>query len=357
MLLNCDYIWLIVKRFCGLVTMSDTPSRLPNDPCPPLRPVRYRDLLDGFPAYRTRCLMRGVPPAGRDALLDGALLHSELDGGMRIHATDAVEQHNGVIEADLPPGLTVAVVLDGELCADLDEFRLVVSGRGGPIGKLWSLTRPTRLVRHLRCGRRVRKVQVAVPHAWLRAVVDPLREAGRALVERTGEHLATADWQPSSATVRYAEEILARRPVVEALGPLEMRIRALEIVHDALGGLTATTSRAPDTRSDGASRELARARAVRAYVDTNLDRPLTLEGIGWATGMSVSTVQRVFKRLHGATVSTYLRTERLNRARAALLGGTLSIQQAAYQAGYASAANFSTAFRRQFGYSPSQCLT
>jgi AraC-like DNA-binding protein len=48
----------------------------------------------------------------------------------------------------------------------------------------------------------------------------------------------------------------------------------------------------------------------------------------------------------------YVRKIKLDQARVALETGKLTIAQAAFVAGYSSAANFATAFRRVFGFSP-----
>jgi AraC-like DNA-binding protein len=62
----------------------------------------------------------------------------------------------------------------------------------------------------------------------------------------------------------------------------------------------------------------------------------------------------LFHAAHGTTVFHYIRTQRLEQARLALESGDVSIAQAAYVAGYTSAANFSTAFKRRFGFTPKQ---
>jgi AraC-like DNA-binding protein len=69
-------------------------------------------------------------------------------------------------------------------------------------------------------------------------------------------------------------------------------------------------------------------------------------------GMSVNTLQRIFRMVHNTTVFDYVRARKLHRAREALERDGASVAEAAYIAGYASAANFATAFRRFFGTSP-----
>jgi AraC-like DNA-binding protein len=71
--------------------------------------------------------------------------------------------------------------------------------------------------------------------------------------------------------------------------------------------------------------------------------------------MGRRTFTTQFHRVHGVSASEYLRISRLAAAREALLHERLSVTEAAYAVGYASPANFSTAFRKQFGHPPSRC--
>jgi AraC-like DNA-binding protein len=68
--------------------------------------------------------------------------------------------------------------------------------------------------------------------------------------------------------------------------------------------------------------------------------------------VNANTLQRQFRAVFGTTVFDYLRECRLLRARRALEHGGVTVGQAALAAGYTSAANFATAYRRRFGHVP-----
>ena len=70
-------------------------------------------------------------------------------------------------------------------------------------------------------------------------------------------------------------------------------------------------------------------------------------------GLSRRTFNAQFHRLFGSSASDYLRTSRLKSAREALLHQGFTVTEAAYAVGYTNPANFSTAFRKHFGYVPS----
>ena len=80
----------------------------------------------------------------------------------------------------------------------------------------------------------------------------------------------------------------------------------------------------------------------------------SVEEIAAKIGVSVNTLQRLFHAGHGTTVFHYVRMRKLEQARLALENEGVSIAQAAYIAGYNSSANFSTAFKRRYGFTPKQ---
>ena len=98
-----------------------------------------------------------------------------------------------------------------------------------------------------------------------------------------------------------------------------------------------------------------RLHAVRELIESDLRHPWTIAELARHAGVSRRSFTAQFHRLYGVSASEFLRTSRLTSAREALLHQGLSVTEAAYAVGYANPANFSTAFRRHFGYAPSSC--
>ena len=337
---------------------SNAASR-PRDDAATLFQLRFRDLAERLrvPAqtYRLRC---------RDAnattvMLRGDFFATDFHSGLRVHATDAVEQQDAQTEMIVAPALTVSVLLEGAVTAAFDGRRFDHAAPVGATGKIWSLVRPTRLTRWTRGGQRVRKVNVSVTSAWLSQFDQASDSADCCLRPFMHSHMATQDWLPGETAVRLAQEVLAANRNIDLVSRLSLEMNAIGILREAFAAcsslLEMQASRVSPDQARLSKRDRDRAEAVCRYIDRESRTMLTLADIAAATGMSVSTLTRVFKGAYGITVIDYLRSRRFQRARHAMVTEGLSIQQAAHLAGYSSAANFATAFRRAFGYTPSQC--
>ncbi|MBQ1558305.1 MAG: helix-turn-helix domain-containing protein, partial [Pseudomonas sp.] len=61
-----------------------------------------------------------------------------------------------------------------------------------------------------------------------------------------------------------------------------------------------------------------------------------------------------FRSRNGTTIAAYLRRQRLARAYQAMRQQGLSVEDAANLAGYEHLSSFSAAFKREYGFPPSQ---
>ena len=68
--------------------------------------------------------------------------------------------------------------------------------------------------------------------------------------------------------------------------------------------------------------------------------------------LTATTVKEGFRRLYGLPVHTWLQQRRMERAAELLRDSSLSVLGVAQSVGYSSASQFSAAFRRQYGMSP-----
>ncbi|NJL41180.1 MAG: helix-turn-helix transcriptional regulator [Leptolyngbyaceae cyanobacterium SM1_4_3] len=72
--------------------------------------------------------------------------------------------------------------------------------------------------------------------------------------------------------------------------------------------------------------------------------------------MSKRTLQTGFRAVFGVTPFVYLTQQRMSHAKRLLQTADRTVAEVANLVGYANPAQFASAFKRQFGLSPSECL-
>jgi transcriptional regulator GlxA family with amidase domain len=94
------------------------------------------------------------------------------------------------------------------------------------------------------------------------------------------------------------------------------------------------------------------AAAIR-LMEAHLDSPLTTAAVARRLGLSVRTLELLFKQALGIGPGTYYLRLRLQAARRLLLDTRFSMQVIAVRSGFGSHAAFSRTFRRHYALSPS----
>ncbi|MFT5759500.1 MAG: AraC-like DNA-binding protein [Alteromonadaceae bacterium] len=89
------------------------------------------------------------------------------------------------------------------------------------------------------------------------------------------------------------------------------------------------------------------------YLINHLNHPHSLNKLAATMATNRNVLTRVFKENTGVGAMTWLRAERMAKAKCLLSHGYLTIQQVSYEVGYEDPANFATAFKRHYKLSPS----
>jgi AraC-like DNA-binding protein len=97
---------------------------------------------------------------------------------------------------------------------------------------------------------------------------------------------------------------------------------------------------------------LARLRRARDLMDREYARPLDVPAMARAALMSTAHFSRQFRETYGETPYAYLMTRRIERAKALLRLGELSVTEVCMAVGCLSLGSFSTRFRELVGETP-----
>jgi AraC-like DNA-binding protein len=99
--------------------------------------------------------------------------------------------------------------------------------------------------------------------------------------------------------------------------------------------------------------ELAHLRRARDLMDREYFRPLNVPALARAALMSSAHFSRQFKAAYGETPYNYLMTRRIERAKALLRRGDLTVTEVCMEVGCTSLGSFSSRFTELVGESPS----
>lgn len=100
------------------------------------------------------------------------------------------------------------------------------------------------------------------------------------------------------------------------------------------------------------SREARTSEQICGYLESNLDRALSMQLLEARFGLSRYRLNELFKLSHGLTFSGYIRQQRLLKARQLIEREGVPVKAAALNVGYRYVSNFTRAYREYFGCTP-----
>lgn len=279
--------------------------------------------------------------------------------GLRLHYARELQIERMETVAQVQPGLSIKLFLEGAVRAQLGETPLPMpvrdeDGRWRPAAMITASRGVLPFRRAAARGAHLSKVVIDIPFDWAERVLPGAGAGslGRAALPEAGA--VVLPWTPGARALLLAQSLFDRpgcREPGPGLDALYLESVALGLVWEAFSQIespAASPAAAVVAQEDG-----ARLNALLTLVDSHPGGPLRLEVLADQLGSSVWTLQRLVQRVKGQTLSAFIRDHRLGRARDALVLGRAGLSQIAWDAGYSSPANFTTAFRRQYGMAPS----
>ena len=105
--------------------------------------------------------------------------------------------------------------------------------------------------------------------------------------------------------------------------------------------------------ADPRLRDLALLRRVRDRMDREFAQPLDVAALARGVNMSAGHLSRQFRLAYGESPYGYLMTRRIERAKALLRRGDMSVTEVCFAVGCSSLGTFSTRFTELVGVPPS----
>jgi AraC-like DNA-binding protein len=284
----------------------------------------------------------------------------EMRPGLHIHADDAMDEFDATVSGQCSPGLHLVLLLEGRLDVSYGDRRIVLAtaARRGASGRsqsfLVNAVEPEIFRRRISKGGYARRLSLGMSDEWLRHLQTA---SCAAMPERLGSllsgHLSMAFWQPTPRAMALAEQIVRPPDYAPMLQAIYLESRVLDLLAEAFASLQRDAA-APAVERETSldSRCYRRMAELRVFLGSEAAHQLSLDEIARHVGMNANAMQRQFRAAYGTTIFDFLREQSLQRARLALEQDSISVKQAAALAGYTSAANFATAYKRRFGVTP-----
>lgn len=292
-------------------------------------------------------------PDERSALLTGYMKVTELEPGMRLRLANVQDLFGLTSRAELPAGIKIAMVVEGAARVSYGHQEAKLGPASTSAGLVVVMPSPDEFIRHGRPGGRERTLTLSLTPQWLAR-----HGLGQCLSQQQTSKPQLCHWTPSDNLLQIAWQLFASSSSERSdpIHHLELSGFALSLAAEALTeantGIRFATASTATIGMETPDRRLSR---LMGLIDSGWARNATQADLAQHLGMSLSNLQRRFRAHYGETLGYYLRRYYLGIARDALIRNRISVEAAADLAGYTSAPNFATAFRREFGISPRDC--
>ncbi len=294
-------------------------------------------------------------------MVNGETGFIRLNSGIGLHYSNILETEDYEIESVSKPGLTISLLLEGQVKFYLDgcPYYLGRSGRSDKhsvaCGKIWSQVDPVKFCRVFRRGQKVKKIIISVDPEWLKnfGIGQIYPETSADLDRKMNEFILRVndhrEWPLSPRAISVAEEII--NPPYESASMKQMvrECRAMELLLLALSSFASTIDDYDAVPKENANCKLIR---IHTLIEENFHQNLSLDEIAKNAGLSVSSLQRHFKEAYGTTVVEYIRNRKLSFAKKLIEENNMPVTEVALRVGYTTPSSFTTAFKRFYGYTP-----
>ncbi|ALM51123.1 helix-turn-helix transcriptional regulator [Halomonas huangheensis] len=257
-------------------------------------------------------------------------------------------------EAVVSPGLKVAVVWKGEARISFGSQPLVLGRNHRFPAMVAALDQPITFQRHGIKGGIEHSVILTATPAWLQRRFDHgsatrllNRTAGTELSSQSSFPFQIEQWQPSP-DLAHKLETLDISSTASPVRLLKLEAIALDLIRESLIALDSPIAHSESSRHDWQY-------LLECLINSGEAGRLSQPQLAQRLGMSLRQLQRRYRQQFQVPLGEHLRRRKLQCAYDALSHDSTSVENAAAIAGYSSATNFATAFKKVYGITPSTC--
>ncbi len=282
-------------------------------------------------------------------IMSGQFHFNTFQNGLTSHATDAVEEQNANITTELPAGISFNFLFTGTIDYSFgsNKYQLTNNSDQAVQGSIIVNNTDEILTRHLTAGMHIRKLNIFVEQQWLTSRCQT--EADRQVINDIFQQQNVYLWQPEQQAISKADALIELNNENTFSQNLTTEHLTMELLGYCVDEVYRQVTSEPGKDSVD---NYTSGQSLKATLDNSVAGLHTLAEIAQQLNMSVSTLQRQFKRNYGLNISVYIKQRRLEAAKKSLLINELSIGEVAFHAGYNHTSNFINAFKKSFNMTP-----
>ena len=169
----------------------------------------------------------------------------------------------------------------------------------------------------------------------------------------TGEAAAYRNSLPMSTDMVAAATTILGTDLRGSLRRYYVEGRALELLVLSLNSLINAEANIDNPERGLSQREVDRMHRTREFLEANFVNPPTISELARHIGLNEAKLMHDFKQLFSQTIFDFSQNLRMDEAKRLLETTDRSITEVAFDVGYEYSSNFTTAFKRRFGITPS----
>jgi AraC-like DNA-binding protein len=209
---------------------------------------------------------------------------------------------------------------------------------------------------HYLAGEHERSVTLICESQFLRnlfsGITDKLPEALADYV-LNDEATAYRDSLPMKTDMVSAANMILTNELQGAMRRYYIEGRALELLVLSLQACIDAVANADNPERGMSQREVERMHKTRQLLEQQYVNPPTISELARHIGLNEAKLMHDFKQLFGQTIFDFTQNLRMDEAKRLLETTERSITEIAFDVGYEYSSNFTTAFKRRFGITPS----
>ncbi len=209
---------------------------------------------------------------------------------------------------------------------------------------------------HYLAGEHERSVTLICESAFLRelfaSTAEKLPGALRVYIE-SGAVTAYRNSLPMKTDMVTAANMILTTDLRGALRRYYVEARALELLVLSLQSCIESEANIDNPERGLSQREIERMHKARMLLEEQFVSPPTIGELARHIGLNEAKLMHDFKQLFGQTIFDFTQNLRMDQAKRLLEKTERSITEIAFDVGYEYSSNFTTAFKRRFGITPS----